>query len=166
MKIGVISDTHIPAAASGIPPRILASFKDCDLIIHAGDIVEKQVIRELEKIAETRVVRGNMDSTELKRILPEKIVFNVCGKSIGVTHGSGHPAKVVRTVARMFRKKPDIIIFGHTHTPFNETVNGTLFFNPGSATDSFFAPYRSFGIIRIEGDDVSAEIIRLDDRRE
>ncbi|MBU1888025.1 MAG: metallophosphoesterase family protein, partial [Candidatus Omnitrophica bacterium] len=58
-------------------------------------------------------------------------------------------------------QKPDIIIFGHSHVPMNEYIDGVLFFNPGSATDTVFAPYRSYGIIEIENGEVKAEIHKL-----
>jgi len=163
MKIGVVSDTHIPVSASKLPPKILSYFKDCDMIVHAGDVVEPEVLERLQKIAETKAVFGNMDSPKVKAALPEKIIFNVCGKSIGVTHGKGAPAKIIDTVKNMFSEKMDVIIFGHSHAPYNETIDGTLLFNPGSPTDTCFAPYRSFGIIEIDETGVRAEIIRIDE---
>jgi putative phosphoesterase len=163
MKIGVIADTHIPALANKLPQKVYDYFKDCDLIIHAGDLVEASILEELEKIAETKAVWGNMDSYELKRRLPEKIVLDVAGKKIGVVHGRGPAFKVIKTVSEAFSKKPDIIIFGHSHTPFNEKKGDTLFFNPGSATDNVFPQNRSFGIIEIDGDNIRAEIIKIED---
>jgi putative phosphoesterase len=163
MKIGVISDTHIPVSATELPEKVREYFKGCDLIIHAGDIVEKSVLDKLGKIAETRAVCGNMDSAELRQILPERLVLDAAGKKIGVTHGSGPHFKVMESAKKSFKDKPDVIIFGHSHGPVNEMRDGTLFFNPGSATDKVFAKYRSFGIIEITGDDIRGEIIRIDD---
>ena len=161
MKIGVISDTHIPVSAKKLPKKVYDYFKDCDLIIHAGDLVEKSVIEELEKLAETKAVHGNMDSVDLKKSLPGKIVLDVAGKKIGVTHGSGPPFRVLQRASKAFKEKVDIIIFGHSHSPINEERDGTLFFNPGSATDKVFSKYCSFGIIEIEEGNIRAEIIKL-----
>jgi putative phosphoesterase len=163
MKIGVIADTHIPVTAEKLPPKVYTYFKDCDLIIHAGDAIEMWVIRELEKMAETKAVWGNMDSPEVRKALPEKISFNAGGKTICVMHGKGPAAKVAKSIRKEFKKKPDIVIFGHSHTPFNETIDGVLYFNPGSPTDRAFSPYRAFGIIEINNGEIHAEIIRLDD---
>ncbi|MFH1552101.1 MAG: metallophosphoesterase family protein [Candidatus Omnitrophota bacterium] len=163
MKLGVISDTHIPVSAKELPPEVYDYFKDCDMIIHAGDAVEISVIDELEKLAETKAVWGNMDSPEVRQRLPEKILLDAGGKTIGVVHGKGPALKVLQEVSKEFSKKPDIIIFGHTHTPLSEERNGTLFFNPGSATDRVFSPYRSFGIIEIDGNDIRAKIIKIED---
>jgi len=163
MKIGVIADTHIPVSARELPQKVYDYFSGCDLIIHAGDAVEMSVIEKLNAIAETRAVRGNMDSLEVRKRLPEKLVLKAGGKSIGVTHGTGSAFKVKEAALAAFSEKMDIIIFGHSHVPFNETIDGTLFFNPGSATDRVFARYRSFGVIEIEGDDIKARIIKIDD---
>ncbi|MDD5633785.1 MAG: metallophosphoesterase family protein [Candidatus Omnitrophica bacterium] len=163
MKIGVISDTHIPLCAAKLPKIITDSFQDCDLIIHAGDICELSVIKELSKLAETKAVHGNMDSHEVKSTLPEKLLLVIAGKKIGVVHGKGIAFNVIKYVSKSFNKKPDIIIFGHSHTPVNEQKDGTLFFNPGSPTDRVFTKYRSFGIIEIDGDKITAKIIKIDE---
>lgn len=161
MKIGVISDTHIPIFANKLPKEVTDRLKECDLIIHAGDIVESSAIKDLEKIAEVKAVCGNMDSPELKHTLPEKLVFEVSGKKIGVTHGKGASFKVLKYVEEAFSQNLDIVIFGHSHLPFNEEKNGTLYFNPGSVTDNVFAKHRTFGIIEIDGDDIRAQIIEI-----
>ena len=114
MKIGVISDTHIPAAAPGLADEICEHFKTCDFIVHAGDVVEMALIEELRSIADTYAVYGNMDSYAVKRALPEKLVFEAEGMSIGVIHGRGAPSKVIRTVRNDFKDKElDIIIFAN-----------------------------------------------------
>lgn len=161
MRIGVIADTHIPVFAKSLPRKVYDYFKDCDLIIHAGDVVEMDVIKELEKLAETKVVTGNMDSFELRERFPEKCLLKVAGKKIGVVHGKGPGVKVRQTVRKAFRTKPDIIIFGHSHASFNEKIDGILFFNPGTATNDVRAESCTFGIIEIEGGDVRAEIVEI-----
>jgi len=89
MIIGVLSDTHIPFFAREIPHEIMDAFRSCDLIVHAGDILELSVIETLQQIAETKAVRGNMDTDEVKKALPESIVFEAGHKKVGVTHGRG-----------------------------------------------------------------------------
>lgn len=163
MKIGVISDTHVDFLDKKLLSLIKQHFKDCDLIVHAGDSTEMSVITELAKIAETKAVWGNMDGVSVRSSLPEKIIFKASGKNVGVVHGKGPADKLVEVVGKMFDKKMDIIIFGHSHVPCNEKMGGTLFFNPGSATDRVFAPYRSLGIINITDNNVSGEIIKLED---
>lgn len=163
MKIGVIADTHISSFSSKLFDRIYEYFKECGLIVHAGDSIELPVLDELRKITDVKAVCGNMDTPLVKKQLPEKIIFSLNGKTIGVIHGRGSASKIVKTVADSFKKKMDIIIFGHSHLPFNETINGTLFFNPGSATDKVFAPYCSIGLIEINGDLIQSKIIKISD---
>ncbi|MFA4992240.1 MAG: metallophosphoesterase family protein [Candidatus Omnitrophota bacterium] len=162
MKIGVISDTHIPIKCCELPQGLLKGLKGCELLIHAGDLVDECVLEELGKIAKVEAVYGNMDPQKLKSALPEKKTLEACGKKIGIMHGYGHPDKLVELLKNEFiQQKPDIIIFGHSHVPMNDYVDGTLFFNPGSATDTVFTPYRSYGIIEIDKGKISARICKL-----
>lgn len=161
MRIGVISDTHVPTFLQDIPSIVREVFSTCELIIHAGDLVDRSVLETLESIAETKAVRGNMDSMDLRRSLPEKMVFHAGGKSIGVVHGKGSGPRVLESAQRTFKKKPDIVIFGHSHTPYNRVLNGTLFFNPGSAADRLFSGKGTFGLIEIDGNDVRGEVFEI-----
>lgn len=151
MRIGVISDTHVSSFAE-IPERILATLAEVDLIVHTGDFVAKGVLDGLKRLGEVKAVRGNMDSEELKRILPKKELLEVEGKRIGIIHGWGAPFGIVDRVGGMF-ENVDIIIFGHSHQAKNEVKNGILFFNPGRARDSF-------GVLTL-GKEVRGEIISL-----
>lgn len=161
MKIGVISDTHIPVFTDHIPSVVIEIFRSCDIIVHAGDIVDYSVVEDLGHIAEVKAVRGNMDAPALKKVLPEKLVFEVSGKKIGVVHGRGKGGDLLEWVKGEFKKDVDIIIFGHSHSPCNKSIGGRLFFNPGSATDSVFHTKRTFGVIYINGETVRGEIIDI-----
>ena len=151
MKIGVLSDTHADSFAQ-LPDKILATLTEVDLIIHAGDFVAKDVLEGLKQLGEIKAVRGNMDSDEIKRILPEKELLEIEGKKIGIIHGWGSPHGIDERVGNVF-SGVDIIIYGHSHYPQNETKNGVFFFNPGQARNSF-------GILTI-GAEVSGQIIKL-----
>ena len=151
MKIGVLSDSHADSFAQ-LPEKILATLTEVDLIIHAGDFVAKDVLEGLKQLGEIKAVWGNMDSDEIKRILPEKELLEIEGKKIGIIHGWGSPHGIDERVGNVF-SGVDIIIYGHSHYPQNETKNGVFFFNPGQARNSF-------GILTI-GAEVSGEIIKL-----
>ena len=151
MRIGVVSDTHATSFAQ-LPDTILTALAKVDLIIHAGDFVAKDVLDGLKRLGEVKAVRGNMDSEELKQILPEKELLIIEGKRIGITHGWCSPYGIDDRVGRIF-KEVDIIVYGHSHYPQNETKGGILFFNPGQARNSF-------GILTV-GKEVKGEIINL-----
>ena len=151
MRIGVVSDTHVTSFAE-VPDRILVALAEVDLIIHAGDFVTKDVFDGLKRLGEVKAVWGNMDSNELKRILPEKELLLIEEKRIGITHGSGGPYGIEDRVSRMF-KDVDVIIYGHSHQAKNEIKEGILFFNPGGARNSF-------GILTV-GKEVKGEIVNL-----
>ncbi|MBU1147516.1 MAG: metallophosphatase family protein, partial [Candidatus Omnitrophica bacterium] len=74
----------------------------------------------------------------------------------------GSPEKLKDIMKEEFlAKKPDIIVFGHSHQPTNEYIDGVLFFNPGSPTETVIAPYRSYGVIEIDKGEIKAEIHKL-----
>ncbi len=162
MKIGVISDTHIPDRAGGIPAKVLEEFKNVDMIIHAGDLVETGVLDVLRSVCpNVSAVWGNMDPDEIKNVLPEKVVLRIGKFRIGVIHGYGVPNKLIDLVQSVFEcDNVNIIIFGHSHNSVNEKRNGILFFNPGSPTDKVFSEHNSYGIIEIN-DGIEAKIIKI-----
>lgn len=162
MKIGVIADTHIPDRAGDIPPQILESFKDVDMIIHAGDLLNLNVLDKLKTICkDVKAVWGNMDPDEVRKQLPEKEIVDIGNYKIGIMHGYGPPHKLIDLLSEIFKEeKPNIIIFGHSHSAINEKRGDILYFNPGSPTDKIFAIYNSYGIIEIN-DKIKAKIIRI-----
>ena len=162
MKIGVIADTHIPERAKDLPQQILEAFKGVDMIIHAGDLVDLGVLTKLKTVCKNiKAVWGNMDPNEVRKKLPEKQVIKIGNFNIGIIHGYGPPDKLTDLVNELFKGDDvNLIIFGHSHYPINEKRGDILYFNPGSATDTIFAPYNSYGIIEINNK-IEARIIRI-----
>lgn len=159
MRIGVISDTHIPRTADWLPKRVCDDLKDVDLILHAGDLTEIEVLEKLNKLAPTRAVYGNMDNGVVQSALPLKDIIEVGRFKIGLIHGSGPPFRLIDRIGREF-DGVDVIVFGHSHSPKNEKRANILFFNPGSPTDRVFARYNSFGILEVN-DTIEGKIIKL-----
>ncbi len=151
IKIGVISDTHI-SHFEDLPGEPLQAFKGVDLILHAGDLVNLAILDGLKKIApEVHAVWGNMDPSGVKRALPDAQIIQIKQFRIGLTHGTGAPFNLMKTVKEKFENEQiDCIVYGHSHSPRNEIRQGILYFNPGSPTDKFFAPYNSYGILEID----------------
>jgi hypothetical protein len=161
VKIGVISDTHIPVWTKNIPPIVLSSFKEVNLILHAGDLLEMEVLGELCSLARVEAVQGNMDAEDVRRTLPLKQTIEVMGIRIGLIHGKGSPRDLVKYVSSQF-EGVQCIVFGHSHIIYNKFHGGCLFFNPGSPTDPVFASYKSFGILTIDEDKkIRGEIIKI-----
>ncbi|MDD3905090.1 MAG: metallophosphoesterase family protein [Candidatus Omnitrophica bacterium] len=160
MKILVISDTHMPRSAQDLPEAIYKEIENVDMIVHAGDFVEKDLFDKLSALRKLKAVCGNMDSAELRHVLQEKEVFEVEGFSIGLIHGYGAPANMIETVKGEF-KGVDAIIFGHSHAPTNITKDGVLFLNPGSPTDKVFARENTYAILEITEKKMEAKIVRI-----
>jgi putative phosphoesterase len=151
MRIGVLSDTHIHLAEE-IPQGIVRAFSNVDLIVHAGDFVDVAVLEGLKRLGEVKAVHGNMDSMNLRDLLPEKELMVVEGKKIGIIHGWGGPEGIELKIRARF-DDVDIIIYGHSHRAKIEQIGNVLFFNPGPG-------YQSFGILTIE-EDVQGDIIKI-----
>ncbi|UCB53372.1 MAG: YfcE family phosphodiesterase, partial [Candidatus Zixiibacteriota bacterium] len=126
------------------------------------DFVRWEVLQELEGLATVHAVRGNMDETRIRRLLPERKVLEVEGKKIGLCHGSGSPHRLGERLNRKFEGRCDALIFGHSHTPFNKKVDDTLLFNPGSLSGNSVPPFAAtYGVLTIEGDDLWGEIFEI-----
>ena len=160
-RVGVLSDTHIPYFRR-LPEPLLGHFSGVELIIHAGDLSVLSVISELETIAPVVAVQGNVEHEEVIMKLPIKreIVVGQC--KIGIVHILGDSAYYARTARQEF---PDarIVVFGHSHNPYNQDHDGQLLFNPGSATDRRRQPTCSIGMLYIDDEtkNVRGEIIKL-----
>lgn len=158
MRIGVISDTHIPRRQPNVPGPMREAFQGVDLILHAGDINDWSVLRELNGIAVTTAVAGNTDTTAMGDILGYKLLLELNGFKVGITHG--HLGRGKNTPERAFHAFPqaDVVIFGHSHQPLILTHNGVLLLNPGSATDRRREAQCSVAILTLDGTP-KAEII-------
>lgn len=153
MKIGVISDTH-----NFFDPRIPELFTGVDHILHAGDIGLPWIILELEQIAPVTAVLGNNDEglsyreTELVRLANRKFLVH----HIVDVH---QPSETVKR--KIVREHPDVIVFGHSHKPFNQNINGALYFNPGYAGKPRFGEPRSAAILHCGEKIIRAEFFEL-----
>ena len=151
MKIGVISDTHIPKRAKCLPEIVLDTFKGVHHIIHAGDLMSMEVIYKLEELAPVTAVTGNTDSPELLERLGDKKILTLGNFSFGIFHGHGKKGKTVENAIKCFQDDTvNCIIFGHSHIPYCQFYDNILLFNPGSPTDKRRNMYYSFGLIEVD----------------
>ncbi|RNC29327.1 MAG: hypothetical protein AWM53_00680 [Candidatus Dichloromethanomonas elyunquensis] len=149
MKIGILSDTHIRKDRT-LPRFVWESLAGVDTILHAGDIVNENLLEELALIAPVIAVTGNCDWWV--KDLPEKIIVNLGPFRVGVTHG--YAGKGNNTPERAYNTfegdKVDIIVFGHSHIPHKSFYESILLFNPGSPTERRGQPNFSLGMMTIE----------------
>ncbi|SHI76559.1 metallophosphoesterase family protein [Lutispora thermophila] len=161
IKIGVISDTHIPMRARVLPDFVFESFKGVDLILHAGDLLSEDIITDLEIIAPVYAVAGNNDSFRIYEKYGERRIVEVGNKRIGLTHGYGRDKTHLNAYREFMNDKVDCVVFGHSHIPFNEIIDGVLLFNPGSPTDRRFQPRFSLGLLYVYAS-IKGEILYFD----
>ncbi|MFC1927906.1 metallophosphoesterase family protein [Chloroflexota bacterium] len=149
--MAVLADTHANNLEY-LPKKVVDALSKVDLIVHAGDFTDIQLLTDLKQLKKIKAVHGNMDSRQLKSALPTNEIVEANDKRIGITHGSGAPWGIEERVRKVFESdRIDIIVYGHSHRSQNKVSNGILFFNPGKAADSF-------GIITINGE-AKGEII-------
>jgi hypothetical protein len=150
MLIGVISDTH-----GLLRPEAIAALKSSDRIIHAGDIGDPKILDALREIAPVTAVRGNVDREAWARKIPLTDVLEAGDISIYVLH-----------ILQDLDLKPEaagfqVVVCGHSHVPKQETKNGILYFNPGSAGPRRFKLPITVGRLHLKDGKVRAEIVEL-----
>jgi putative phosphoesterase len=160
--VAVISDTHMPRGGRRLPDPFVERIEAADLLVHAGDFMTVEVLRELERIGPPLAgVHGNVDSAELRRLLPAERVVAVERARIALIHDAGPSAGRLERMRRRFGDGADAVVFGHSHLPLHERADdGFQIFNPGSPTERRRAPTHTMGLARVEGSTIEFELIR------
>jgi putative phosphoesterase len=153
MKIGVISDTH-----DFFDPQILKIFSGVGHILHAGDIGTNWITFQLEQIAPVTAVRGN---TDLGLTFRETETVELAGKKFLIHHIVSAQSPADKLKFLIARTRPDVVVFGHTHKKFCETIDGVLFFNPGYSGKPKFGTERSVAIFHCDEKEIRHEFIPL-----
>jgi putative phosphoesterase len=163
MRVVVLADTHLrPGRDKRLPDAAYDELARADLILHAGDVVTRDLLDELGGFAPVRAVLGNND-IGLTGVVPEADAFDVEGVRVAMIHDSGPRAGRER---RMKKRFPDaaVVVFGHSHIPWNDTgIDGQVLFNPGSAVDRRAQPHRTLGVLDLgDGRIRRRRIVELD----
>jgi putative phosphoesterase len=148
--IAVVADTHLPKGDRRLPTRCIDLIGSAEAVIHAGDFFAASALEELRSLCPVvHAVHGNVDEPALRNALPESLEIEVGPRSLAVIHDAG-PAK--GRLARLRRRFPaaDAVIFGHSHMPLHEELDGFQIFNPGSPTERRRAPRPSLGLLSLE----------------
>ena len=153
-RVGLISDTH-----NMLRPQVFDVFKGVDVILHAGDVGDDDILDELEAIAPVYAVRGNTDRFDNPR-LPETRLLVISGVRVHMSHGHEVGAKPITLIAA-YGDDADVIIYGHTHRELITEIDGQLVVNPGAAGARRFDLMPCVGIMTIEGGQPSIELVRL-----
>ena len=160
-RLAVIADTHLRAGRA-IPERCAEVARECDAVLHAGDIADEEALRAFAALGPPLLaVCGNVDSPEVRRLLPEETVWEKCGSRIAMVHDAGAAKGRLARMRRRFGEA-DAVIFGHSHLPLHEEEDGFQIFNPGSATQRRRAPRHTMGIAHVEDGQIRFELIALD----
>ncbi|MCX7822531.1 MAG: metallophosphoesterase [Syntrophobacterales bacterium] len=158
MKVAVISDTHLTEVIPEFERICHQYLKGADLIIHLGDWTGIQVFNYLSQYP-LLGVSGNSDTEAVRRTLPLKRIVRIHGYRVGLTHGWGSPYDLLPRLRKEFRDV-DVVLFGHSHIPFQMVENGILWLNPGSLFHGRGEVEGSLAILYLE-ERIWAELIML-----
>jgi uncharacterized protein len=150
VTIGVISDTH-----GLLRPEALAVLLSSDYIIHAGDIGDPAILEKLAEIAPVTAIRGNVDRKAWAKKISSTNVLEIGGVSIYILHNLAELD--LKPEAAGF----DVVVYGHSHVPKQETKNGVLYFNPGSSGPRRFRLPVTVGKLMVKDGKISGEILEI-----
>ncbi len=160
MRVAVLSDTHAPRRWKVCPPAVAERLRNVEAILHAGDVCTASVLDELSQYAPVHAVLGNNDGPDVAAWgAPEELRLALEGLTVAMVHDSGPAAG---RAGRLRRRFPDaaLVVFGHSHIPWDQTVDGQRAINPGSPTDRRRQPRGTMGELTIEdGRLISAALI-------
>lgn len=169
MRIGVVSDTHLPRFGRALPRALRDGLTEArvDLILHLGDWTEPWVADLLAAIAPLDGVAGNNDGPELEARFGRRKVLELDGARVGLTHGDLGPGRTTPERATWaFANDPvDLVLCGHSHLPRRIALaDGRQLLNPGSPTDKRREPRYSYALVHTVGREVRTELRFFDDR--
>jgi putative phosphoesterase len=160
VRIGLITDTHIPWERKELPSEVIQAFQGVDLILHAGDIYAHSVLDQLEHIAPVLAALGDDDYVGQDPRVQEKHILNLGGLTLWLIHERPYTLRTVSTQDKP--ASPDVIVFGHEHRTVVERSDQVLYVNSGSPT---FLNYRrglgTVGILELNAGVADVQIVQL-----
>lgn len=162
LRIGVISDTH-----GYFHPAIPTAFEGVDCILHAGDLGDAAIFDELDSIAPTFAVYGNIDGSTVRRMLGETVDVRLAGLRFVMTHIAGKPGRWSLGIEDLVRRlRPDVFICGHSHILRIERTEepvAMLYLNPGAAGRQGLHTVKTCVVLTVDGGRLlNAQVVHLD----
>ena len=155
MRVLLLADTHVPLRVRGLPDAVWREVGRADIVIHAGDWVVVELLDELERRAKRVLgVYGNNDGPPLRERLPEVATEVLGGVRVAVVHETG-PGRGREERSRARWPDVDLLVFGHSHIPWDSSIDGMRLLNPGSPTDRRRQPYCTYLTLELEDGAVS-----------
>ncbi len=144
MRVLLIADTHVPTRARVVPDQVWAEVDRADLVVHAGDWVVPELLEEMEeRSAQLLAVHGNNDGPDLRARLPELATSTIEGLRVGVVHETGQSGGRDQRLRALYPDL-DLLVFGHSHIPWDGEHEGLRLLNPGSPTDRRRQPHCTY----------------------
>jgi hypothetical protein len=167
MRIGLLSDTHLPNERRNLWDEVRTAFEGVDLILHAGDIVHPMVLDWLQEIAPVLAAQGNNDwGWSDARMSPVQLM-DVAGWRLAMVHDMEPEERPIVELLKIYLKdeRPDVIVTGHTHFERLDYRDGVLQVNPGSPTLPHLYSFRlgTVAILDLDRGRLDARILRLGD---
>jgi putative phosphoesterase len=165
MELAILSDTHVPGRASGIPDWVRERAEAADHVIHAGDFETPAVVDQVRSLAAGAFtgVRGNIDPASVD--LPAVATVECGGVEFVVTHGTGDRIGYEDRVAAVVKEHggPDAVgVAGHIHEHLDEVHDGVRLLNPGSATGADPATETTMLTATVDDGDLDVTLHRED----
>ena len=152
LRLLLVSDTHVPKRARALPDQVWAAVDEADVVFHAGDWVSAGLLDEFERRCRRLVgVYGNNDGDDLRQRLPETASVSLNGVHFSMIHETG-TAKGREERCEALFPDTDVLVFGHSHIPWDTTSAGGLrLLNPGSPTDRRRQPVCTYMTATVDG---------------
>ncbi|WCO67564.1 metallophosphoesterase family protein [Iamia majanohamensis] len=156
----VVADTHLTGAhLDRMPGEVWAMAEEADVVLHAGDVLDAEVLTALAARAPLHAVRGNNDH-DLPD-LPEVRELALGGVAVALVHDSGPTAGRHRRLARRF-PTAEVVVFGHSHAPLVEREGaGPLLVNPGSPVQRRRQPVHTVAWLHLAPGAARAEVVEV-----
>lgn len=150
LRLAVLSDTH-----GLLRPRVLELIRGADRILHAGDVGDDSILRQLAAVAPIEAVRGNTDYSGAAARLPAEVAGRVAGLDYRMTHRR-------EDVDPRWTREARLVVFGHSHRPEMEWRGGCLLLNPGAVGPRRFKLPLTLARVRVADGRLIPEIVAVE----